>query len=123
VRSLHDCSEGGLAVTAAEMCLGGGLGAELHLSALPRPSGLDEDLTLLFSESASRFLAEVEPGHAEEVEALLAGVPHARLGTVLVEPLLRCAGAGTAPGWILEAEVEELRRAWRGTLAFGEVES
>ena len=38
VRSAHDCSEGGLGVTAAEMSFAGGLGANIFLSDVPARS-------------------------------------------------------------------------------------
>jgi phosphoribosylformylglycinamidine synthase len=55
VRACHDVSEGGLAVTLAEMCIGGRLGATI--TALPH----DDIATALFSESASRLVVEVAP--------------------------------------------------------------
>ena len=48
VRACHDLAEGGLAVAAAEMAIGGGLGVRIET---------DIDL---FNESPSRFLLEVE---------------------------------------------------------------
>jgi len=48
VRACHDLSDGGLAVCAAEMAIGGGLGARI---------GYDGDL---FEEAASRFLLEAD---------------------------------------------------------------
>ncbi len=35
VQSCHDCSEGGLGVALAEMCIAGRLGAEIELSSIP----------------------------------------------------------------------------------------
>ena len=61
VRSCHDLSEGGLAVAVAEMCMAGGIGAEIDLGAIdhePFPHAYDEDATLLFSESCTRFLVD-----------------------------------------------------------------
>ena len=34
----HDCSDGGLAVALAEMCIGGRLGASIDLDAVPPDS-------------------------------------------------------------------------------------
>jgi phosphoribosylformylglycinamidine synthase len=61
VQSCHDLSEGGLAVAAAEMALAGLRGLELNTAMLPYDITSSDELTntLLFSESASRFLAEV----------------------------------------------------------------
>ena len=55
VVSCHDVSEGGLAVTLAEMCISGRLGATID--ALPH----DDLVSALFSESVGRLVVELEP--------------------------------------------------------------
>ena len=85
VRACHDLSEGGLGVAAAEMAFAGALGLRLDLAAVPRTPGLDDDATLLFSESPSRFLVELRPADAPAFEAALAGLPCARIGEVTAE--------------------------------------
>ena len=82
VRACHDLSEGGLGVAAAEMALAGNLGLMLDLRAVPREPDVDDDLTLLFSESPTRFLVEVRPADAATFEATLAGYTYARIGMV-----------------------------------------
>lgn len=55
VRACHDCSDGGIAVAVAEMCISGDVGAEVDLVGIG-------DLPVnvkLFSESNSRWIAEV----------------------------------------------------------------
>ncbi|MDP6407867.1 MAG: phosphoribosylformylglycinamidine synthase subunit PurL [Planctomycetota bacterium] len=97
VRACHDLSEGGLAVAAAEMAFAGELGLTLELSAveaLEAPPGADLDATLLYSESTTRFLVEVEPAAEERWLAAMAGVPCARVGRVLAEPQLEIEGLG-----------------------------
>jgi phosphoribosylformylglycinamidine synthase len=70
VKSAHDLSDGGLAVAAAEACLGGRrhgvepVGADLFLKAAGRADAL------LFGESASRVLFSVAPEDAKAFEAL-----------------------------------------------------
>ena len=59
VKSCHDLSEGGLAVAAAEMAFAGGYGLEIDLGKVPGKDLIRND-TVLFSESNSRFLIEVE---------------------------------------------------------------
>ena len=117
VASAHDLSEGGLAVAAAEMALAGELGAALDLALVPRerpggdPGPYDPDATLLFSESCTRFLVEVAPENERAFELALAGLPFARVGNVLAEPVLRVRGTrGTS---LLELPVAELGRAFR----------
>ncbi|KPV49440.1 phosphoribosylformylglycinamidine synthase, partial [Kouleothrix aurantiaca] len=113
VRACHDLSEGGLAVAAAEMAFAGALGLQLELASLPRPAGLDDDTTLLFSESATRFLVEVRPADAPPFEEALAGLPCARLGTASATPELVITG--TAGEEIVRAPIAELKAAWQGT--------
>ncbi|MFN0243697.1 MAG: phosphoribosylformylglycinamidine synthase subunit PurL [Planctomycetota bacterium] len=120
VAACHDLSEGGLAVAAAEMCFGGGLGLELDLARVPladsrspvqgAKSPHDPDTTRLYSESCSRFLVEVAEGNAAEFERRLAGLPSAHVGTVRTTP--RFEIRSTAGAKILDVEIEELRRAF-----------
>jgi len=116
LRACHDCSEGGIAVAAAEMAFAGGLGMDLYTMTVPRPRGLDRDDVILFSESNSRFLCEVEPDRAEEFEALLGSVPFAPLGRVTDEPRLRVRGLR---GQVrIDEGIGELKEAWQKPLAF-----
>ena len=56
VISCHDCSDGGIAVAVAEMCISGHIGAEIDTSAMP-----GEDFRVkLYSESCSRWIVEVD---------------------------------------------------------------
>jgi phosphoribosylformylglycinamidine synthase len=98
VRACHDLSEGGLAVAAAEMCIGGRMGAALTLA--------DGDaVTALFSESNGRLLAEVPPEHAAAFEARFEGLPLTRLGVVSDDARL-------AIGDSISLAVDELCKAW-----------
>lgn len=113
VASCHDLSEGGLAVAAAEMSLGGDLGLALDLAripAAPDPAGWDADGWRLFSESTTRFLVEVAPAQAAAFEHHLQGLPCADIGKVQATELLSVRGTAGRP--VLEVPVEELRRAF-----------
>jgi phosphoribosylformylglycinamidine synthase len=85
VRSAHDLSEGGLAVAAAEMAIGGRLGVEIDLAPVVTQGALRAD-ELLFSESQSRFLLEVEPERQEDLRVNLFEVPCAVIGRVVETP-------------------------------------
>jgi phosphoribosylformylglycinamidine synthase II len=113
VRACHDLSEGGLGVAAAEMAFAGALGLRLDLRFAPRTPGLDDDATLLFAESPSRFLVELRPVDAPAFEAALAGLPCARIGEVTAGAELVIDGA--AGGEALRADVDELKTAWQST--------
>jgi phosphoribosylformylglycinamidine synthase len=69
VAACHDCSEGGVAVALAEMCIGGRLGAQMSLLSQLEPA---TDLcTMLFSESLGRFIVEVEPHNLAAFQQLV----------------------------------------------------
>jgi len=73
VAACHDLSEGGLAVAAAEMALAGRLGLSLDLAHAPHDLVANAAVgnTLLFSESASRFLVEIAPEQQAAFESFL----------------------------------------------------
>jgi phosphoribosylformylglycinamidine synthase len=113
VHACHDCSEGGLSVAVAEMCIAGRLGLKLRLAHLPRASDVTTAAIALFSESSARFLVEVPPQHAAAFEQALAGRACARLGEVTDDGLLSIYGLRGEP--VVEAAVEALRLAWVST--------
>ena len=102
VASCHDLSEGGLAVAAAEMCIGGRLGLALTL-----PDG--EPFVQLFSESNGRLLVEVAPTHVEAFVARFAGLPATRLGLVTDSGRLTIS---TRAESIVDVPVVELVKTW-----------
>ncbi|GAB4501775.1 MAG: phosphoribosylformylglycinamidine synthase subunit PurL [Anaerolineales bacterium] len=97
VRACHDLSEGGLAVAAAEMCIGGRLGLTL-----------DENLPAeaCFAEANACLLTEISPAAEAEFQKQFAALPLTKIGLVTAEPLLRLAGA--------EILVDDLVEAFKG---------
>jgi phosphoribosylformylglycinamidine synthase len=76
VDTVHDCSDGGLALAVAEMAMAGGIGAEI---------GAPEDVPLhafLFGEDQARYVLAVDGDAAMDIlyEAKALGVPAAMLG-------------------------------------------
>jgi phosphoribosylformylglycinamidine synthase len=116
VRACHDCSEGGLAVALAEMVLGGELGAWVRLADLSVGGGeTPADAWLLFSESNGRYVVEVRPEDVRAFEALMAGMPWARVGEVTLAPELSVTGsAGLSV--LFSTPLQDIRKAWRGHL-------
>ena len=115
IRSAHDCAEGGLAAALAEMCIGGRLGARITLRQEMAATDSDiHDNVLLFAESNSRIVLEIEPGNEAAVLALFEGVPVFEIGEVAAEPRLTIEGLqGTVP---IDVEVARLVKAWREPL-------
>ena len=100
IRSCHDCSDGGLAVAAAEMCISGDIGAKLDLS---RMGDLSAERKL-FSESNTRWIAEVEEKDVAEFEKIMG-------------PDAICIGRTggdrfTVKGTGIDISVKEIRKAW-----------
>jgi phosphoribosylformylglycinamidine synthase len=112
VRSCHDLSEGGLAVAAAEMAFAGGVGAELTGLANVAPGV--PDAVRLFCESATRWLIEVRPDHADAVRGCFTGLPAERVGRTVSEPALRIAAG--ASEWLIDATLADLKEAWQKPL-------
>jgi phosphoribosylformylglycinamidine synthase len=77
---------------------------------IPAAEGLRTD-TLLFSESAGRFVVTVDPARRRDFEALFTGCPCACIGTVSAEPVLRVEGLDGAV--VLSAAVAELKASWK----------
>ena len=126
VRACHDLSEGGLAVAAAEMAFAGGLGARISLGSVPCDSDAGETPVLLFSESNTRFLVEVQADKTEALEAALSDAPHAMIGEVMADGRLEILGlpapipdgdpGKTGSPLVVEAELETLKEAWQKPL-------
>jgi phosphoribosylformylglycinamidine synthase len=112
IRACHDCSEGGLAVAAVEMALGGGLGLEINLSDVPRPPELDQAGALAFSESLARFIVEVEPARASTFEAMMAGLPVTQVGFVRKDGRVQFNDLNGQS--IIETDLRAITSAWRG---------
>jgi phosphoribosylformylglycinamidine synthase II len=116
VKACHDLSEGGLAVTAAEMALAGGYGVELDLKKVPNKA-LDRNDFVLFSESNSRFLVEVPEKAKNDFEAVMKGKICAEIGMVTKNPKLTVHGLGGSI--VVDALLTDLRGSWKATLSRG----
>ena len=84
IRSAHDCSEGGLAITVAESCFDSSFGVDVDVAGVAAAAPGYDDVAALFGESASRVVVSCGEGQVEKVldAARAAGVPAARIGTV-----------------------------------------
>ena len=102
VAGCHDCSEGGLAVAAAEMALAGKVGLDISIPAAMRPD------TWLFSQSQGRLLASVLAENASAFEATL-GSRAARVGTTRDDTAVNLGNA-------VHTDLAALRHAWAGHL-------
>lgn len=116
VRSVHDCSEGGLAVTVAEMAFSGGFGASVDLTAVPYTGKRRRNDVVLFSESNSRLIVEVEPKDQKKFEAFMAKVTCTKIG--LVESAQELIINGLDGKIAAHADLHVLKNIWQKPLAF-----
>ncbi|MED5485841.1 MAG: AIR synthase-related protein [Candidatus Thermoplasmatota archaeon] len=119
VASAHDCSEGGLAVALAESCFGIDAGAEIEISKL---SEYDENLDVwgaLFGESLGRIVVSINPKNVLEFEKLMENVACDNIGFVGESDEISIKNNGKL---VLSHSVNELRKAWKGTLDGGKSE-
>lgn len=116
ILSAHDVSEGGLAVTAAEMAFSGKAGIELDLTAIPTLGSWKSPVVPLFSESTGRILCEIDSDLCAEFEAAMEGYPCARIGSATAahqELRATCCGQST----VLDADLPELKNLWKNSLS------
>lgn len=125
VKATHDCSDGGLAVALAEVAFSGGLGMEIFLSEIPfacHPEAHSlrsvqappKDHVVLFSESNSRFVVEVEKTKQKEFEKLLKNVAFGLAGCLTKKPDFKIFGLD---GKIcVHANINKLKENWRAPL-------
>lgn len=116
IRAMHDCSEGGLAVAAAEMAFAGGLGMELFLNEISSDAKAKKNDTLLFSESNSRFVVEVAKDKQKDFEKILRSkkIKFGLAGCVSKDKDFKVYGLN---GKIcISADVNELKEAWQKPL-------
>ncbi|MBF0493528.1 MAG: phosphoribosylformylglycinamidine synthase subunit PurL [Candidatus Omnitrophica bacterium] len=114
VVSCHDISDGGFAVSAAEMFFAGGYGADIDLGKLPRDRSVKRDDVVLFSESNGRFIAEVPAGKKEEFEKALRGVHLGFVGKVRKDKKMLVKGLGGKT--VVNADIDKLKYSWQNTI-------
>jgi phosphoribosylformylglycinamidine synthase subunit PurL len=100
VDGVHDCSDGGLAVTLAEMAVAGDCGFDVTIGGA----------TECFSESASRVVCAVDPVLVEEVltRAGAAGVPAIDIGAARGDRLVAVDA--------FDVSLADATRAWRDAI-------
>jgi phosphoribosylformylglycinamidine synthase len=110
VLSAHDCSEGGIGVAVAEMCLAGDIGAAIDLSAIPATASCSRDDFILFSESQGRIILEVPEEKVGAFEAWMERIACRRIGTVQAEKRLQVQGLQGEQ--VLDEDVSRLKLSW-----------
>ena len=109
VNSCHGIYKGGLAVALAQIAFAGDLGLEIDLDLVPVSESLPRD-TILYSESASRFLVTVSPERKEEFELTMAGNTFGLIGKVSDGQMLSVARGKRT---IISEDVRRFKKSWQ----------
>ncbi len=110
VASVHGIYRGGLGVHLAMSAMGGNLGMKIRLRDVPVENITRND-TILFSESAGRFIVTIAPENREKFEAIFAGLPCACIGVVSNDD--NFIVEGLEQKIIANVPVSELKSAWK----------
>ncbi len=111
VRSVHDVSDGGLAVAFSECAMPSGHGADLDLSLCERTT--NEPAALLFGEDAGRFVVSVKTGDEYKFEKMMEGTPTKKVGRVRGDKRVIIRNKETV---LINKDVTDLKRIWKGGL-------
>jgi phosphoribosylformylglycinamidine synthase len=110
VASVHGIYQGGLGVHLAMVAMGGNLGMDISLNPVP-VNNIERDDTILFSESAGRFIVTVDPAGRKAFEKNFSGLACSCIGQVTTEPDIVIKGLkGTA---LISVAVQDLKAAWK----------
>ncbi|HVJ79523.1 MAG TPA: AIR synthase-related protein, partial [Planctomycetia bacterium] len=115
IRSCHDLSEGGLGVALAEMAFAGGVGAEIRLADVPVTRAAAPE-RILFAESNSRLILEVEPANVARVKKELGASVHAEIGVTVEARTLKIIDANGST--LIDEPLEALKASWQKTFAW-----
>jgi phosphoribosylformylglycinamidine (FGAM) synthase-like enzyme len=107
VSSVHDCSEGGLAVALAEMAVQGTVGFRVDLARAP---GDVELAAACFAESANRVVVASEASRVDEI------VDRARGAGVAVAELGESGGARLVADGAFDVSLADATHAWRDAI-------
>jgi phosphoribosylformylglycinamidine synthase len=110
VASVHGIYGGGLGVHLALVAMGGNLGMQVSLNPVPADN-VKRDDTLLFSESAGRFIVTVDPASRTAFEKTFSGLACSCIGHVSAETDVVIEGL--AGNLLVSTTVQDLKAAWK----------
>jgi phosphoribosylformylglycinamidine synthase len=130
VRACHDCSEGGIGVATAEMAFAGGYGMEIFLGEVPfkiknqkskiKNTNQNSKINtkrndiILFSESNTRFIVEVEKRNQKTFENIIKGIPFGLIGCVSKNKDFKVYGLDGK--LVVNSKIDELKQIWQSPL-------
>jgi phosphoribosylformylglycinamidine (FGAM) synthase-like enzyme len=116
VASAHGIYRGGLGIHLALVAMGGNLGMEIDLGAVPTEQ-VDRDDVVLFSESAGRFIITIDPQNQKAFEEVFKALDFACIGTVTQKN--RFVIKGNDSQMLVDVPLQDLKTFWKKP--FGEL--
>lgn len=112
VNCVHDCSKGGLAVAASELCITNDVGCVVNLDGIPSQKLKPDEI--LFSESHSRYLISVNPKNIKKTQDLLMqkGVSYGVIGRFSGSCILFKKVAKT----VVNLRIDKAQKKWLNSL-------
>ncbi len=108
--SVHGIYRGGLGIHLAMVAMGGELGMSVDLAGVP-VDGVDRNDTILFSESAGRFIVTIDPENRNDFEKVMDGQVLACVGTVEAGSDVIINGIDGEN--LVSISVKDLKEAWK----------
>jgi len=112
MKSVHDCSKGGLAIAISEMCIQSDIGCTVSLEKIPSSASTPEQI--LFSESHSRYLLGVEAKNSKSVKEILTkkGICFGIIGEFLGDKLILKSNSKN----YVNLRVNSMKKKWSNSL-------
>ena len=107
--SMHDLSEGGLAVALSEMAFSGKIGADISIKNITELHKFKDSRLSIFSESNTRFLLEIQKEDREQFESLFKNLPFTFLGKVGGDKVKIKDASGK---YFIDLPIKELKEKW-----------
>ena len=111
--SAHDLSDGGLAIALAECSIGGGFGLDIELNSVLSDS--ENEDSILFSESAGRFVVSISEENVEQFENIMSGLHFSKIGRVRGDKRYIVRRNGRI---IINEDVDLFEKIWKGEYEF-----
>lgn len=112
INAAHDCSDGGIAVTLAEMAFSGGKGCKINITSIPY-QGQQRDDFILFSESAGRIVFTANKKHRHAIMSLFSNLPFSEIGYVTDSNNFEIVKNDKT---IISEDIYVLKSCWKKTL-------
>lgn len=110
ITSCHDVSDGGLITALAEMSLAGNLGFSGDLKNIPVSKDIKNTHEILFSESNSRFIVEIDKKNVKKFKKMMKGIKIGLIGKVKNNDLFQIKYKNRL---IINSKVDNLLKSWR----------